>query len=358
MQKQWIILFGALVIHSCAACGASVITPRPPGKLSACELLKRFADTQAQLKSFVVRSESSLQDEVFTPQPGKTAHWSATDTFLDGHQVSFRSRMWGHLPGGIQKSKDKPYYQSRHYDGQWRYAYEQSYWQAKDAPSPRVGAGMLVLDRVKQPKDLIETLGACQSGYCGFLMGLGVLPHDNLRIDARLGEAALIRVRDGLELAGAARSPCYVLEADTPHGYYTVWLDPAHGYQMARGTLQRRPGHQRGGWTLQAGESDRGFVDQVRFEKFGDVWVAVELSGGLDNTFVGGHRSSRRFQTKVSQFLLNPRPEALGSFVPDDIRDGAVVYAPGLTNANGTLIRCHWQDGRVVDSAGKIVMLP
>jgi hypothetical protein len=96
-------------------------------------------------------------------------------------------------------------------------------------------------------------------------------------------------------------------------------------------------------------------MDKVRFAKSGDIWVPVEAAGGLDNVFAGGTRSAFRFQLKVTRFLLDPDHETLASFQPDDIRNGAAVYAAGRTNANGSVIRDEWRDGRVVDKTGKVI---
>ncbi|MCX5638924.1 MAG: hypothetical protein NTX52_14705, partial [Planctomycetota bacterium] len=52
---------------------------------------------------------------------------------------------------------------------------------------------------------------------------------------------------------------------------------------------------------------------------------------------------------KRTEIILNPDHDALGSFVPDDIRNGAKAYkvdVPGITYT--------WQDGRVVDATGKV----
>jgi hypothetical protein len=166
-------------------------------------------------------------------------------------------------------------------------------------------------------------------------------------------------VRDKLEPAGWEASPCYVLEGNLHDAQqYTVWLDPAHGFQMAKGELRRKAGYRPSSiYTLQQGEYDYGFVEKVRFARYGDLWVPVEAVGGLDNVRKG-YRCSMRFQLKVTKFLLNPDHKALRSFVPDDIRNGAAVYAEGRTNSNGSIIRDEWRDGQVVDKNGKVILSP
>jgi hypothetical protein len=41
----------------------------------------------------------------------------------------------------------------------------------------------------------------------------------------------------------------------------------------------------------------------------------------------------------------------LGSFIPDDIPDGATVYIKGIPRKT----KHTWQDGQVVDEKGKVV---
>jgi hypothetical protein len=48
---------------------------------------------------------------------------------------------------------------------------------------------------------------------------------------------------------------------------------------------------------------------------------------------------------------LNPDHDAPGSFLPDDIRNGAKVYIRGIKGVTYT-----WQDGKVVDRQGQVVL--
>jgi hypothetical protein len=263
--------------------------------------------------------------------------------------------LWGQITPDTVRSTDEPYYKSRLFDGQWDYQYEQPYWRIEDILDQSHGRGELILHRMSDGP--IELSRALQHG--GLYLAWGILPHDHQRLDFRLRQATTIRVRDQLEAAGWPPSPCYVLEGHLPDPQqYTVWLDPARGFQMAKGELRRAAGYRPSpSYTLQAGEYDHGFVEKVRFAKHGDLWVPVEAVGGLDNVRKG-YRSSMRFQVKVTKFLPNPGHEARRSFVPDDIRNGAAVYADGRTNSNGTIIRDEWLDGRVVDKNGRPILTP
>ncbi len=332
----------------------AALTNRPTAR----ELLQRFAEEQAKLNSFIAQYELKRQDVVSSP-PWKGSHSASGETRFDGRRVSERTRLWGQITADTVRSKAEPYYKSRLFDGQWSYSLEQAFWRLDDkrAHLPQGFLGTLSLRRPSAPPgDLIEALDLCGSALA---LCFGVPPHDNKRFDTRIRDAASLRVRDQLEAAGAEPSPCYVLDADTPQGRYTVWLDPAHGFQMAKVILERRPGHQRTTpghpYTLTAGEHDLSIVDKVRFANTGGVWVPVDASLGLDNTFppqVGS--CSMRSQVKITKFLLNPDHEALRSFLPDDIRNGATVYwSEGRTTPQGGLLKYEWRDGKVLDPEGK-----
>jgi len=324
-------------------------------RLTAEQVLARFAEMQDQVTSFIAEYEVSRQDVVLRTGSRRSEYWLAGETRYDGKRVRERDRSWGQITPDTARSKDKPYYRSRLFDGHWRYQYEQPFWRVEDSRDPRQAAGQLLLRHISA--EPIPLPRALQEG--GLYLAWGVLPHDHQRIDVRLREAATLQVRDKLQVAGSALSPCYVLEGHLPDAqHYTVWLDPAHGFQMAKGILRRTAGYRPSStYTLQSGEYDLGFVEKVRFAKNGDVWVPVEAVGGLDNVRKG-YRSSMRFQLKTTRFLLNPDHEHLRSFVPDDIRNGTAVYAQGRTNARGSIVRDEWRDGHVVDRNGNMVLTP
>jgi hypothetical protein len=336
-----------------AQAASEALTNKP----ATSELLQRFAEEQAKLNSFIAQYEVNRQDAVSAPQAWKGSYTTAGETRFDGQRIRERTRLWGHITPDTVRSKADPYYKSRLFDGQWRFGYEQAFWRVRD-PRARPGyVGTLTIQRTSlPPRDLSELLDMAGSGLT---LCLGAMPHDaGKRFDTRLRKAATIQVRDKLEPAGAEPSPCYVLEAETTHGHYTVWLDPARGFQIAKAILRRQPGHQRTtGYTLTAGENDLSTVDKVRFAKSGEVWAPIEATGGLDNTFAGGRRTSMRFQVKVTKFLLNPDHEALRSFVPDDIRNGATVYwSEGRKTDRVGLVKYQWRDGKVLDPEGHVAL--
>ncbi len=56
--------------------------------------------------------------------------------------------------------------------------------------------------------------------------------------------------------------------------------------------------------------------------------------------------------TDITNIVLNPDHNALKSFIPDDIRNGASVFITALPAS----IEYIWQDGKVIDKDGKVIL--
>ena len=182
------------------------------------------------------------------------------------------------------------------------------------------------------------------------------------RLDEMLKGARSISVRPKPEtIQGAV---CYVLEANTRFGRFTLWLDSEHGFHPARihGTVRVGddigfPGNPHVITSREAITRDYS-VDNVRFEKVDDVWVPVEADAkrhvvlGNENGF-----SDETTHYKRTKIVLNPDHAALASFadpmknpeLDPELVNGSIVYlSSGQKNT--------WQDGAVVDPKGKVVL--
>ena len=299
------------------------------------ELLAQYAATQDRLKSYIVKYETTITS-IDASLTGTA--YSAGEMRFDGRHVVDRSRLWGHLGPGLVRSQEKPNYQSRLLDDQFLYSYQ------RGLPSD-TDAGTLSL---RDAATAVVSLPQITGSPLEFRLSVG--RDSKKRIDARLREASVIRVRDKLEPAGAEALPCYVLEADTRHGLYIVWLDPAHGYHMAKAIRRCRFGHLRpNDKPYGQRETILGTLDKVRFEQQGGLWVPMEFTNTIDETDAMGHRWKQTHHFRATRFTLNPDHVALRSFIPDDITDGAV-----LKDSRGQKLGI-WRDGRVVDSSGKVI---
>ena len=71
-------------------------------------------------------------------------------------------------------------------------------------------------------------------------------------------------------------------------------------------------------------------LENVRFEKIDNVWVPMEVDESVDRTWAKDKDFSRqKVHHERYEFVLNPDHEALNSFVPDDIPNGAKVFISG-----------------------------
>jgi len=190
---------------------------------------------------------------------------------------------------------------------------------------------------------------------------LGHLGTDS-RIDINLKNARTISVRSQPESING--SVCYVIEADTAYGDYTVWLDSAHGYQPARIessrgaddivniTANQPPPEKK----IEA--RDAVVIDDVTFKKVQGVWVPV--AGRMKRHI---EWPKHRFYTKddahfkVTEILLKPDHDALESFA-DPMKDPTLD--PELVNGTAVRLgperlRCVWRHEKTFDGSGNVV---
>ncbi len=125
---------------------------------------------------------------------------------------------------------------------------------------------------------------------------------------------------------------CYVIDAETNRGRYTVWIDPEHGFSIAKRRIEMNPasGHLWHSRMVPFG-SYAETVEITRFRRFDDVWLGVEAVQHLDYEMQGTTYKSRA-QIQVASFDLNPDHEALRSFASDDIPDGTRVIVAPITH--------------------------
>ena len=182
------------------------------------------------------------------------------------------------------------------------------------------------------------------------------------RLDEMLKGARSITVRQTTETING--TVCYVVEAVTKYGRFTVWLDSEHGYHPARIRASVRVGDDIGFpgsphvITRQEAITRDYSVDNVRFEKVGDVWVPMEADAKRHVVLGNEHGfSDSTIHYKRTKIVLNPDHDALGSFA-DPMRNPALD--PELVNGSTVYLdsvgKNAWQDGVVVDSNGSVVL--
>lgn len=175
---------------------------------------------------------------------------------------------------------------------------------------------------------------------------MGYFSGDSERVDGILGRCHGVSVRSQTETVG--KWECHVIDADTKHGKYTLWIDPSHGHNIARADIQKRQGDVAYGKRMEAGMSASSFYRVLQFEQVGGIWLPMEgeLEGQLK--WGGGYFSGGKSHIKRTSVILDPNHNTLGSFVLDEVPNGAKVLIVGLP----TEIAYTWREGEVVDANG------
>ncbi|MEJ2649691.1 MAG: sigma-70 family RNA polymerase sigma factor [Sedimentisphaerales bacterium] len=299
------------------------------------ELLDNFAATQKKLASFIATTESSTDYTVSTVKDTNFHRESISKLVIDEKRAYASMAIWGDINPTDHYEKDNPYRKSHWWNGIGHYMY--------DRPNPNDKSTMVIRLKADKNYDVREEIF---KGYSVCAFGMGYLPQNLGRIDTIIRKADSSQVRKKMEEIGD--SDCYVIEAKAKTGNYTVWIDPAHGYNIARAEVRKGPGDMlQNDYVLPDNDSLYNFVNEVKFRKIDDIWVPVEADYGSERANLEKQKS----HYKITDIELNPDHDTLGSFIPKDISSGAMVMITGENSLflPGSYI---WKDGKVVDING------
>jgi hypothetical protein len=280
---------------------------------SAMELLDKYAATQAELQSFTIKSWS-LHDFHATTSGGRTRKKTLTVNELrfDGERIFRRYGYYyndeikiGRTGTPRPKTKLPGKIMIRVYDGKCFIVFKR-------------GDKFLRIQRENAREHASDIL----DGHFGSREIMGYFAkdswHEGNRIDGVLRKANSMSARERMERIGA--SECYVIDAESPRGRYTVWIDPQHGYNIAKAEVFRgaRQCKTTGGRSNNC-KSFFASVSNVRFRKIEDVWVPMEAD--VEIRYEANQDGTGQMKThhKRTEVILNPDHEALRSFYPEDI---------------------------------------
>lgn len=300
MRREIIMCRYIITILICLTVVQLTIAKNP----GALELMDKYAETQDQFQSFKVKfsiSNKGFSTGLMAGRPWKARHFTETVACFDKDRASSRSCSWGKISQDDYFTKDKPHYKSEIWDGENHYEYaeahgEPSHMNIEGGESKYMREGII--------KQSYSTF----SGY--FYPRAG-------RVDKLLRKASNLSIRRTTEKVG--RSPCYVIEGVYEKDKYTIWLDPKHDYNIAKAVVERPRSN------VQGLQGFRVELKNVRFKNIDGRWVPV--SATLENRFDynNGHYANDSCHYKVIEMVFNPDHDALGSFVPDDIKDGTWI---------------------------------
>jgi len=330
-----ILLFFAGLGADCWAQAASAKTAQmtaQENRAKALELLDKYAATQDKLRSFAVKD---VCKEVRTSAKTGKVEWIRTSAEFrnDGNRVSYRAKT---------KSNDK---------GKnnlwWMWLWDGEVFLSTD----RIRPGQMPNVSIRNHDRYKSTRMASWNGS----RLMGIMGNDIEPIASIMRHAKRLTLQHELEIAG--KSKCYVVNAVTKYGKYTVWIDPQHDYHIARARVVKKRGDIVWKKPLhQKYERLLFILTNVRFEKIDNVWVPMEADYAYNFVNKGGKIGKNRKHYERIEIALNPDHDKLGSFVPDDILNGAKVRLFKGNRGSSIPIRYTWHDGKVVDANGIVAM--
>lgn len=308
-----------------------------PNHPSVSELVDKYAQALDSTSSFISDYEKTAEGSIRLGRGSNTVKsFSRGQLRYDNQQVYEYEYRWGDW-ASLTFTEDKPHYTIGVVNSEMNY---QNTKRVGDRHRP----GKVI--RRPRPQGQNITLHA----HFGVSYLAGYIGSDE-RLDAILRKADRIWVQEKTEKVGD--SDCFVIEADTKYGRYTIWLDTEHGFHPAKVLHEAGEGDYSGRHLMAKGDSAKEYLKNVRFEKVGDVWVPMEADSGSDLRAARGDFNKDNYHYKRTKIVLNPDHNKLGSF--DDPLENP-SNDPELTNGtrvfkNYLPIEYTWQDGKLIPNA-------
>ena len=298
---------------------------RPP---TAGELLQQFAATQDQQRSFILKCEDTVES-TGTGRAEPFRLREVREVRTDGERCYIHTSE----SQGNDGFPNLPVW--RLWDGNRMFTYSHG---------NRPESDYLIMDRISPQKANLEAQAYDQGP------GRGYLCQDKERMEVILRQATKISVRE--RTARVGDWDCWVIDAVVPRGKYTLWIDPQHGYHLAKAEVEKKGGDRHHDTFLPKDTSIRASVVNARFSRFDALWVPVESQStwevrSPESWFVS------KASHKITEFTANPDHQKLGSFELMPIRNGAQVAIPGAPKTPAG----RWRDGRIIDAQGRQVDL-
>ena len=321
------------------AAGTNQVKAPNAGREQALKLLDQYAATRSQLNSFIFKDQGSCEwDAHYTPDMDQAASGHRTiyhseELRFDGARYKIYERLWGPMPHDTFLER-APRCNFHLWDGTNAWTYTADPTAGPGTPRPKATRYSLSTGGVTKPdrNDLI--LGV--SSKVHFL--LGYFPVGKTRIDLNFRQASSVSVRGQTELVDGA--PCFVIDAATKSGRGSIWLDPQHGYLIAKAEYHVRAGdfyNER----IKAGTVIDFKLYDVQFKKVNDTWVAVAGTEESNKVWLPDGYEHYKERYAISDIILKPdfstMPNAFGL---DDVQEGAKVQVGAKRNFV-------WRNGKI-----------
>lgn len=315
------------------------------GRARALEVSDKFAEKREKVISFIVNTKQEHKFKTKSKLKGPVYNNRGTKYFkceyrCDATRGKESFYVWGNVSiYHPDVSEERAHYSSNLWDAENVYRYSRG-----DPAS----LGSLSLRRGKDPGGVPK--GEAQitrsSNIIGEMMGYH-WGDDGKRVDKILAQARNLKLRQE-KLRGIN---CYVIDAVVRgKGKYTVWIDPIHDYHIAKIHVQRKLHDKAAMKRVKKNDYTNEIYEISRFQQIENSWFPEEYK--VKRTTYHAETGTLSKSERVISFtsiILNPDHDALRSFMPDDIPNGAVVKIVAFPPS----LRFVWQDGKLVDKNGR-----
>jgi len=329
-EVKRLILIAALfcVVSQSLCCAQATDKTSDEQRIKAVNILDKFAQNQEKFRSFILKEEETTKNKIslsgnWKHTSGERTRYDAREIAYDGNRVKKRIWTWGDATSSEHiESREDAKYLSYLWDGSQFMSY-----QIVNKSHP---------GRVKIEKRLeqAKVIGK-QIAPEGCIPGLSGITSTGERIDLLLKKMSNVHCLNEMEEINKVK--CYAIEARDANDSYKVWIDPEHGYNIAKATSKIE---------IRGTQSETrvGSIKNIRFTQIGKLWVAMEVDVYGRTDYPNGDFMEADVHYKRIKIELNPDHQNLHSFTIDNIRNGARVwYAESMLDAEYT-----WQDGKII----------
>ncbi|MBN2588989.1 MAG: sigma-70 family RNA polymerase sigma factor [Sedimentisphaerales bacterium] len=314
--------------------------------ITAGELFAKYTQALESTKSFISKGEHTIysEDDLGSDAPApelmgyksKMSKFSQYEIRWDGKRLHVRSYNWNELnPPKESRIREKAgdFRLMNFNNGQ---LYRHSMAMSTEGP-----AGFIMVN------DIDSSIASPEQSFQGYFWT------SNNRLDKVLEDAKSISLRSEMEEINDSK--CYVLDTHINLGKISIWIDPAHGYQLAKFEVKCTEGDYAPGSKLKKGQSFHNLVQFGNFKQIDDIWVPMEYKASNEHIFGPEGKHMAKLNYKRTEIVLNPDHDALGSFDSPlknpkndpELRNGTPVQIAGFK-------RFTWNDGKLLDENGEV----
>jgi hypothetical protein len=330
---------------------------------TALELLDKYAQTQDKIyKSFVIKFEEAREQynsHTYGLERGKRRGGTFCEMRFDGRRFYAIRNDYGNCTPNVRVfvPKDNPRYSVIIWDGRFHYSFFKNPNKEQKESAEKSFKTMEEREKFLKGRSGLLTITHRPErarGGQGDLLG-AITGHCDDFFDPRLisilRKASKIFLHDEMERIGTSK--CYVIDALTKLNKYTIWIDPAHSYNIAQ--FENIWEKKKTGATVRIRREIS--IKNIRFKKSSGIWIPMEAEvSDVTRNFGKGMLRITKRRYKRTDIILNPNHEGLGSFIPD-FPAGCRVQVKGLEGINESKTYT-WRDDKVMDEKGRVIFDP